>query len=106
MLEFLLQEAFKHLELRFQSERTILANAAEAELQARLAAEEREVQRALEATNDRRKRRNSCPTTSASSVCELHEKKIEELQEEVHQRGLGQPDRFGQCFEYKAYVHK
>ncbi len=69
-----LQEAFKDLELRFQSERTILAKSVETEVQTKLAAEERDVQRALEAAiaHDDPQRR-----------CERHEKKIQELQEEL-----------------------
>lgn len=62
------------MELRFQSEQTILAKSVETEVQTKLAAEERDVQRALEVAiaHDDPQRR-----------CERHEKKIQELQEEL-----------------------
>lgn len=62
------------MELRFQSDQTILAKSVETEVQTKLAAEERDVQRALEVAiaHDDPQRR-----------CERHEKKIQELQEEL-----------------------
>lgn len=62
------------MELRFQSEQTILAKSVETEVQTKLVAEETDVQRALEVAiaHDDPQRR-----------CERHEKKIQELQEEL-----------------------
>lgn len=62
------------MELRFQSDQTILAKSVETEVQTKLVAEETDVQRALEVAiaHDDPQRR-----------CERHEKKIQELQEEL-----------------------